>query len=43
MKKNYAYECGSFMALATMMRDKIQTDYDAAAELIEKHYSGKGV
>jgi hypothetical protein len=23
MEKNYAYECGAFMALAKMMRDKI--------------------
>lgn len=24
MEKNYAYECGAFMALAKMMRDKIR-------------------
>lgn len=24
MEKNYAYECGAFMALAKMMRDRIR-------------------
>lgn len=30
-QKNYAYECGAFMALARMMRDKIR-DLDSKDE-----------